>query len=222
MPNLAEMIKSDVIKELTWDARVQSENIKVQVPDPGIVILSGEVPSVRTRTRAVFDAWTVKGVKAVDNQIKVNLKSGLDYPTDSVIKRRIVQLLSYDLTLDSSRIEVSVINGVASLNGTVETYWEIEYVEELVSSLDGIIEIFNDLSVVPTKKVSDEIIARQITDSIKRSIAVSNEEIDVLVSDANVILTGKVPDRSAYLVAEKAAKNTFGVIDVSNQIKIES
>ena len=66
-------LKDDVIEELRWDPQISdADAIGVGVKD-GAVILSGHVPSYAEKLAAAQAAERVNGVKAVANDLKVEL-----------------------------------------------------------------------------------------------------------------------------------------------------
>ena len=67
-----EDIRADVLEELKWDTRVQSNEIGVAVKD-GIVTLTGWVDSYLKKVAAEEAALRVPSVKAVANDIDVRL-----------------------------------------------------------------------------------------------------------------------------------------------------
>lgn len=63
-------IRQDIVEHLTWDSRVNSINIEVQVKD-GDVQLVGTTPTYSERMAAYEDTWSVPGVVSVENRIVV-------------------------------------------------------------------------------------------------------------------------------------------------------
>jgi osmotically-inducible protein OsmY len=75
------------------------------------------------------------------------------------------------------------------------------------------------LAVVPTENVTDERIASDVVEALERNGNVMAERVTVEVKDGLVTLTGMVHDRSAYLAAEDAARGTYGVLGVINDLE---
>jgi osmotically-inducible protein OsmY len=74
-------LKDDVIEKLRWDPQISdADAIGVGVKD-GAVILSGHVPSYAEKLPAAQAAERVNGVKAVANDLKVELPGA---PRDDV------------------------------------------------------------------------------------------------------------------------------------------
>lgn len=214
-----ELKKQDIINEMIWNDKIDASQVEVEVDD-GKVELSGTVGSFRERREAELDAWSVLGVRNVENDLKVDLTEGFSYPSDEELKDRVNNTLSWDFAIDSSNIELSVENGWVTIEGTVDSFWKIAYTENEVSKVLGVVGITNKLAAAPKKRVSDDLIAKDIMDAIERKALILPEEIDLMVKDNVVTLNGNVSSWSAWREAYDAAENTLGVINVIDNIKI--
>ena len=74
-------IQRDVLAELKWDVRVSPSEIGVVVKD-GVVSLRGTVDAFVKRWAAEDAALSVRGVKAVANDIEVKLGTGAQRSDD--------------------------------------------------------------------------------------------------------------------------------------------
>ncbi|HLU07300.1 MAG TPA: BON domain-containing protein [Woeseiaceae bacterium] len=70
-----ERIKEDICDELSSDRQCNAEDIEIEVKD-GMVTLSGTVPSRKMKHRAEDIADAARGVKDVDNRIRVTGRVG--------------------------------------------------------------------------------------------------------------------------------------------------
>lgn len=77
-----ERIKEDICDELSSDAECDAGDIEVEVKE-GVVSLSGTVPSRKMKHRAEDIADTARGVKDVDNRIRVTGRVGRGREEDS-------------------------------------------------------------------------------------------------------------------------------------------
>lgn len=216
-----EKIKKDVVDQLYWDSRVDASEIDIEVDD-GKVILKGEVPDYGSKASASSDAWTIEGVTAVENDIQVNYPSAMTVPTDEDLASNIRTSLELDADIDATDIDISVTGGIVTLEGAVDTYWKKERVEDVASNAEGLVDLVNKISIVPTEDFLDKNIAEEIVGSISRNFNVDEEEIDVIVKDGEVTLSGKVDDWNAYRAVLDAAEFTPGVTDVKDHLIIES
>ena len=214
-----EKIKLDVVRQLYWDSRVDGSNINVTVKD-GVVVLSGAASSFLERKAAFEDAWSVSGVFSVENHLRVAAPIGVPIRGDSEIKVNIEKLLEWNPALEASEIKVSVQSSNVILEGVVDSFWKKVYAEELADGASGVIKVTNNLMVVPTKKVVDETIAKDVTEALQRNAAVNADSVGVKVENGLVTLTGIVENWGAKTAAFFAALYTRGVVHVDDRLSV--
>lgn len=219
MARTAEDIKKDVVDQLYWDGRVDASEVNVEVRD-GMVVLRGSVPTLIARHFAAADALAVAGTHGVDNQLTVRYPSTVVAPTDEQIRSNVEKVLEWSAEIDASHIRVEVHNGIVTLEGSVDALWKEPYVEDLVSRLTGVTAIENKLATVPTKDVSDEIIAETVVDALKRNPSINADAIEVTVTNAVVKLAGAVPDHRTREVVDSTAWHALGAIGVDDQLVV--
>lgn len=214
-----EAIKRDVVDELFWDERVNAADIAVEVKD-GVVILSGSVPTYTTRDAAYNAAWTIMGVRDVQNLVDVSFPAAFAVPSDAEIQTRVKDALIWNADIYSVDIDVSVKNGIVTLSGTVDAYWKKWKAESLASEVKGVIDINNELSIVPTQNYLDKDIAGEIEESLRRDLNIDADTVTLRVENGKVTLTGRVPTWDARRRAEESARFTAGVIHVDNRLTV--
>ncbi len=220
MTKTEESLKKRVVDQLYWDDRVNASDIKVEVHG-STVKLSGNVPSYRAREDAVLDAWTIDGVSGVENEIEVEFPTTYKVPTDDTIKTKIDNRLLWNTYIDSTDVDTKVNAGFVELEGSVDAYWKKIRAEQLASDVDGVIDIQNEIAVVPTESIVDKAIAEDITSALDRNLNVDVDDVNVRVKNGEVTLTGTVPSWSAYRSTINAAEFTAGVIEIEDNLKIE-
>lgn len=216
-----EDIKKDIVDELYWDDRVDASDVMVEV-DCGVAILNGTVPSYTIRRVAEKAARTIRGVKAVENRLVVNLPTTLDKITDIEIDANVRSSLGWHSDIDATHIAVMVESGTVTLEGTVGRYWEKLEAEEVISKIGGVVDVENRLGVVPTKDVWDQSMAEAIVTALERSAGIDVKSVTVEVVEGRVRLSGTVPDGSASRRAEDVAFRTSGVKEVDNGLAVQS
>lgn len=211
-----EEIKKDVIQRLTWDDRVEAAKIIVDVKD-GKVKLTGSVPSYLARSAAYDDAWTVRGVFSVVDELSVSPPKA---PSDEEIRTRVKDRLTTSPAFETADIDVEVHNGIVKLKGTVDALWKRTSAETITEGLRGVVDVKNELAVVPTGDFVDEDIARRIINTLDRDVRVDAEDVTVNVRNGIVTLTGTVTDRHAREAAYEAALYTTGVKEIHDQLTL--
>jgi osmotically-inducible protein OsmY len=214
-----ETIKKEVVDQLYWDNRVDADDVTVHV-DNGVVTLKGTVPTHGARSSAVTDTWMIDGVTSVEDQIDVELAPTVEIPTDAEIRNNIQNILSWNTDIDVMDIDISVEGGVVTLEGTVDEYWKKWKAVELVSDVSGVIDVLDEMTVVPTGSFIDKDIAETINDALDRNLYIDAEDITVEVEHGRVTLTGVVPTNFVRSKAGDIASYTAGVIDVHNNLVV--
>ena len=213
-------IKMDIVAELQWDTAVDASKIEVRV-DQGTATLHGTVPSWGSLRAAENDAWLVPGVISVQNQISVALPTTPTAPTSDTIAKNVQTALSWSIDVIADTIDVEIDNNVVTLTGSVATHREKMRAEEIAGSLRGVVAVKNELAVVPTRSISDEVVAEEVVGALRRNVMVNPNEIDVAVNEGVVVLSGKVPSYTAWVAANRAASHTDGVIAIQNTLTVE-
>lgn len=216
-----EKIKKNIVEQLYWDSRVDASNIKVEVCN-GQVTLKGRVPSYSVKLCAEADSMTIQGVTSINDDLEIQYHASVKLPTDIEIQGNIVNSLIWNTNIDSTDINVSVDNGIVTLDGSVPSYWQKILVEELTYNMAGVLSTVNKLSVVPTENIIDESLADAIIASIDRSTNIDVDTVNVQVDNGLVTLSGSVPNRAAYYDALNSARRTVGVVNVINNLRVES
>lgn len=219
MPRTDENIKRDVVDQLYWDNRVNAADVKVEVLD-GIVTMSGNVNTSNARYSAVSDAWMIEGVTNVNNDLQVIYASAMNLPTDMQIKTQAENTLLWNEDIDSTKIEVSVSQGIVTLNGTVDSLWKKWEAEQTVYRNFGVLSVGNHLTIVPTLSIVDQDIAEDIEKALDRNFYVDAEDVAVKVDRGIVTLMGDVKSTIARTQAEEIAMYTAGVMDVKNELRL--
>lgn len=222
-----EDIRSDVELALLVDPATESYDVDVTVSD-GEVLLSGTVNSWQEKMLAERVVKSVKGVRAVDNEIAVDYAADR---SDQEIRSDIRGRLEADVWIDEWLIDVNVDNGKVTLSGSVGSAAEKRYAEADawvagVTSVD-----VSDLEVEwwtrdemkrkqKYQDVDDPQIRNAIVDALFYDPRVTSAGIDVRVENGVAKLSGEVDNLAAKKAAEEDAENTFGVWMVQNHIRV--
>lgn len=209
-----ETIKKDVVGQLYWDSRIDASDISVNVDD-GNVRLEGNVSGNRARIAAQEDAMSVVGVRSVTNELDV-VYAADTLPEDDKILTDIKSVLRTDPDIDSSSIEVYVQDGIATLKGEVASFWKKQTAEDDAWRVIGVVDVMNELAVVPTKKLSDADISKDIIAAYERNAYVEPHDIEVKIENGMVTLSGTVPSWQARAEAVDIARYTLGVLAVDD------
>lgn len=214
-----KQIKKHIVEQLYWDDRVNAADVRVTSVD-GRVVLAGNVPHYTALQAAERDAWRVPGVKSVENQLVIRYPAEAAIPADDELRLNILSKLLWSSDVDPATIEVSVAAGVATLEGTVDSYWKKVKAEVLAYDVIGVNLVENRLAVVPTRDILDEAIGESIMAALARTRGVDLAAVDVQVENGVVTLSGAVPDYKTLQAVRGAAVHTLGVVDVQTELVI--
>lgn len=212
-----EQIKRNVIDQLRWDSRVEISNLKVDVSG-GEVKVSGIIPTWRMREIVNMDVLDVAGVTYLVNNLKVQSVSSVILPSDVQIKKTIEKMLNRDPDINAENITITVNEGTLSLSGTVKAVWQKLKAENIASSVNGIFQVQNRLTVAPTETYADQAISEDIMAAFTRNVHIDAQEVSLKVENQIVFMSGRVPNWKAYYAARDIAVYTRGVLDVQNNL----
>lgn len=182
-----QSIRRAVEDELLEDSAVMLNDIDVQCSD-GIVVLSGRVGNVLAQERAARVTQTVRGVKAVVNDIAVVPPER----SDAAIAEDVSLALMHNPATDSFEIAVNVSDGVVTLEGDVESWTEADLAETVAEGVRGVVSVNNQIDSDPSEPRRDEEIESDIEQQLAWDVLIQDGLVDVDVADGVVTLTGFV------------------------------
>ena len=210
-------IKNNVESELDWEPSVhQAAAIAVAVKD-GIVTLAGRVHSYWEKVAAERAAARVDGVKAVVNELEIQLPDSSER-TDEDIARAAVKALEWNVLIPRNRIKVKVSKSWVTLEGSVDWQFQKTAAEKTVRHLVGVRGISNLVEVKP--RVAPKEVKAAIEEALKRSAKIDASRIKVETDGDKVTLRGTVRSWSEREEAERAAWRAPGVRIVDNRIAV--
>jgi osmotically-inducible protein OsmY len=209
-------LQRNVIEELEWDPAVNAEHIGVSARG-GVVTLSGHVRSFPEKLAAEKAALRVKGVRAIAQDIKVELPTSKK-TADDEIAARALKILEWDVLVPSDHISVKVDHGVVTLSGEVDQLYQSDEAEHDVWRLSGVRDVVNTVKVRRHAQLID--VEQRIRRALERSAGLEASHIMTFVNDGTVTLRGEVGAWIERETAERAARAAPGVVSVKNEITI--
>jgi osmotically-inducible protein OsmY len=210
-------LQQDVLQELKYEPSISASEIGVTVKD-GIVGLTGNVQSYAAKYTATHAAERVAGVRAVTDELKVDLPA-FHVRNDEDIARAVVNALQWNVWVPADRIKVKVQDGWVTLEGELDHKYEQTAAEGAVRTLTGLKGVSNLITLKRPVAAASEI-KTNIDQALRRAAEIDADKIDVRVEKDKVILNGKVASWAERDEAERAAWSAPGVNEVVDYLDI--
>jgi osmotically-inducible protein OsmY len=211
-------LQKDILDELQWEPSLDSSRIGVSI-EKGVAVLTGHVRNLVERGVAERAAKRVRGVTAIANELTVDL-GRLEARDDADIAKAAVQALSWNVMVPQNRVQVTVSNGVVTLEGEVGYAYQRTAAQNTVEQLTGVKSVYNRLVVKPSVAPID--LRRKLNAALHRYARVEAEGINADVEGSRVVLRGKVHSWAERDIVQEAAWAAPGVSEVDNRLSIEA
>lgn len=208
-------IQQDVINEIKWDPSITPEQVSVTAND-GIITLRGSVPHYFEKSKVEEAARRVGGVRAIADEIEVNLMGSYDR-SDEQIAQSALSALEWSYSAPKN-IQVTVEKGWVTLRGEADWDYQRIAAKNAVGQLMGVCGVTNSISL--KNKVIPADIKKRIEESFKRSAEAEGRNISVSVDGYTATLTGNVHSFAELETARMAAWMAPGIMSVENKLKI--
>jgi osmotically-inducible protein OsmY len=209
-------LQRDVMNELKWEPTIRAAEIGVGVKD-GVVTLSGYVDSYVKKLVAERAAARVSGVRAVAEEIQVRLPGSLKR-SDEDIAGAVANVLEWNVLVPHDCVKVQVQDGLVTLSGEVDWWYQKNAAEEAVRYLMGVVLFNNQITVKPPVKPLDT--KDKIESAFRRNALLDSRRVTVETRGGWVILSGSVRNWAERAEAQWTAWAAPGVSDVENNIII--
>jgi len=182
-----EDVTQAVETELLLDEGVPAQRINA-VTLNGVVTLSGSVSNLLAKDRAAELARSIKGVRAVVNQIEVEPA----FRSDEILKREVEKALASNPATESFDLKVEVNDGVVTLTGSVESWAEQQLAVQTAKGVREVRSVNHDIKLDFASERTDSQLAKDIRARLESNVWVNDALINVKVVEGKAVLTGAV------------------------------
>jgi osmotically-inducible protein OsmY len=235
--DIAQAIKDAAL----YDPRIKSFNVQPKVTG-GVVTLLGIVDNLQAKAAAESVARHTVGAMEVRNEIQVRASKP---ETDQARQERIESALAISPITEKGDIHVKVVDGEATLTGSVANYFVSAQASEMASQVSGVVRVQDELRVthpdegdvygssdaafdpylesftyLPRKALhSDEQIAGDVKSALSSTPYVEATGVAIRVQGGTVTLTGTVDN---WKQRSAATRDAFegGAVAVHNDLQV--
>lgn len=206
----------------------------------GTLEIEGEVDGVASKKRALRAAASVPEVRAVVDRLRVRPAEPMGDRAirDHVVRAFLAEPAFAELALFErrgerldpiraspidvrGRLEIEVVDGVVTLDGTVPGLDHKRLAGLLVWWVPGVRDVVNGIAVEPPEEDHDGAIVDACRLALEKDPFVDASQVRVTVRDRGVTLTGVVPSDDQRRMAEADIWALFGVDEVDNRILVQ-
>jgi len=166
---------------------LRSEHVQVAVTQ-GTATLSGSVGNLLAKQRAVSVTETIKGIRAVVDQIKVTPVAR----TDGQLKSDVTTALQLDPATRAYAVDVTANDGRVTLSGAADSWQLKELVGDVAKMVEGVKAVDNTMILRYGQPRSEEEIATEVRHRISDDAWLDADVLGVGVSGHTVYLSGVV------------------------------
>jgi len=143
--------------------------------------------------------------------------------TEHELKRRVVEELEFEPSLDAKAIRVGASEGAVSLLGSVDSLVEKVTAERVAKGVRDVQTVINELDVrIPlAHRRSDAELTEMVAHTLQWNVLVPRDAVRARVANAWVELGGTVDWQFQRAAAEGAVQVLVGVRGISNRIAVK-
>jgi osmotically-inducible protein OsmY len=212
-----DVLRQEVVEAIRWEPLLSSNEIDVSVHD-GIVTLGGTVDNYTQKKEAEQAVKNIAGVKAVVDDVKVDLYFS-DIKSDTDIATSVIKALHENWAVPDHRLKVTVENGWVTLEGILHWNFQRKAADNAIRYLPGVRGVIDQIKI--EAEIKNEINQEIVEKALSRSWILDVDNIRVRVDGKTIYLSGIVDSLFQKEEAERIAWNTPGVWYVDNELLVE-
>lgn len=174
---------------------------------------------IHKRHRLWMQAWFLMAIGAAF--CCFGLQNAQAVPlTDSAVTRAVERELLSDPGVAAHRIDVSTTDQVVTLSGTVDNLLSKERAARVAGTVKGVSRVLNSITVLPPLQTDQEI-QESVEAALMKDPGTESFQVEVLVNDGEVTLSGEVDSFQERRLAATVAKGVDGVTALRNDLEVD-
>jgi hyperosmotically inducible protein len=141
---------------------------------------------------------------------------------DRVLERRVQEALAKEKDFSGYDLNTRVVDGEVNIYGIVDTLADKEHAERVVSAVEGVRKLENDLTVSTDGAVDDRQVYMEVRQELDGDPRLQGSMIKLQVHKGNVTLSGQVENAALRAAAAESAGKAMGVKKIINNIQVDS
>lgn len=144
--------------------------------------------------------------------------------SDEILNQKIVNQVKQDSLLRDADIIVQVYDREITISGKVNKFFKKALICNIARKISGIKNIIDKIEVVLTTpdQFNDAEIIKTISEKLEKNLGNSFKNIEISVSNGNVVLKGAIKWKYQKLLATECISYTDGIVSIQNDISINS
>jgi osmotically-inducible protein OsmY len=207
-------LQASIVQALRANPRVDDDELAVECFDGGHVVLRGRAESPVKGTQAVRTAYSVPGVRTVDDQLDPR-RPGTKHRADARTEVAVLNAFIADNALPAETMHVHASDGTVTLTGRVDFPYQREEADRVAMAVPGVLDTRNELSVWIRVSVNE--VTERVTEAIGQDGA---DQLTVRTQNNVVTLGGIVRSAADRDAAVAAAAGADWVVDVEDEIRV--
>lgn len=139
--------------------------------------------------------------------------------SDKIIKQRIEDQAADTFRLRGMKVELAVEDGYVVLYGTVGLYIQKMLYEQIAWKTKGVVEVDNEIRVVPGLQQTDKAIERKIMEIVQTHRRFQGVDVNVTVTEGAVHIRTTLDHPRDVLFLKSRVAEITGVISINIQAK---
>lgn len=199
------------------ECRLESSDCELEVRDQ-IAYVRGNVVDLAQKRAIARACKSVPGLRAIVNNLRVTPR----LPRSDQRIASDVRTALADTGPTSPIPDVTVIDGVVYLSGTVGPIEAAKTAEDAAWSVPGVEQVVSNIAITALFPRTDQDILKDVETALSRYLGLGSKIVRAEVHSGIVYLTGQVESEYQKALSEDAAAWTPWVVDIVNELLVTS